>query len=126
MKLAHTLLAGLFVLAGINHFRDPAFYLAMMPPYVPMHELMVQISGVAEIGLGILLLNKRTTQIAAWGLIALLVAVLPANLYMAMNPELFPDVSPTALWLRVPMQLPLMWWAWLYTKERSPDTTASK
>jgi uncharacterized membrane protein len=118
MTIPKILLAVLFMLAGINHFRDPEFYLAMMPPYIPMHELMVQLSGVAEFALGALLLNKKTTVLAAWGLIALLIAVLPANLYMAMNPELFPEVSPTALWLRVPMQLPLMAWVWIYARKK--------
>src|SRR5258706_16434161 len=84
---------GLFlVLAGANHFRTPAFYLNIMPPYLPWHLALVYISGVAEIGLGFLLLIRRWSVVAAWGLIALLIAVFPANLHMAMHQELYPSL----------------------------------
>ncbi len=104
-----------FVGAGVNHFLETDFYLRMMPPYVPMHLTMVQISGVAEIVLGVLLLVPPTTAMAAWGLIALLVAVFPANLQMALHPETFPEFQPTALWLRLPLQAVMIAWASWYT-----------
>ncbi len=104
-----------FVGAGVNHFLKTDFYLRMMPPYVPMHLTMVQISGVAEIVLGVLLLVPPTTAMAAWGLIALLVAVFPANLQMALHPETFPEFQPTALWLRLPLQAVMIAWASWYT-----------
>lgn len=106
----------LFVLAGLNHFRSPAFYISMMPPYLPWHPELVAISGVAEIALGALLLFQRWARLAGWGLIALLVAVFPANVHMAMNPELYPSISPTALWLRLPVQGLLIAWAYWYTR----------
>jgi uncharacterized membrane protein len=113
------LLAVFFVAAGINHFRATGFYLRMMPPYVPFHVLMVQVSGVAEIVLGILLLVPATTVVAAWGLIALLIAVFPANLQMALHPQTFPEFSVNALWLRLPLQGVLIAWAWWFTIRRN-------
>jgi uncharacterized membrane protein len=104
-----------FILAGINHFRQTGFYLRMMPPYVPWHLAMVQVSGVAEILLGLLLLIPAASRTAAWGLIALLIAVFPANLQMALHPETFPEFSPRALWLRLPLQAVLIAWAYWYT-----------
>jgi uncharacterized membrane protein len=105
-----------FVGAGINHFAGTGFYLRMMPSYVPLHLAMVQISGVAEIVLGVLLLIPRTSAVAAWGLIGLLVAVFPANVQMALHPDTFPEFSPTALWWRLPLQAVMIAWAWWYTR----------
>ena len=107
-----------FVGAGVNHFVRTDFYLRMMPRYVPFHLAMVQLSGVAEIALGLLLLIPRTAPLAAWGLIALLVAVFPANLQMALHPETFPEFSPTTLWWRLPLQLVMLAWAAWYTRSR--------
>ena len=105
-----------FVLAGVNHFRMTDFYLPMMPPWVPLHLESVYVSGVAEVGLGVLLLIPRTTVVSAWGLIVLLVAVFPANLHMALHPEAFPDFGQTALWVRLPLQGVLIAWAFWYTR----------
>ena len=105
-----------FVLAGINHFANSAFYLRLMPPYLPWHLFLVNLSGLCEIGLGILLLIPKFTSLAGWGLIALLIAVFPANIHMAINPQLFPEFSPLLLWLRLPLQFGLIAWAYRYTK----------
>ncbi|HZF07773.1 MAG TPA: MauE/DoxX family redox-associated membrane protein [Thermoanaerobaculia bacterium] len=101
-----------FIIAGIAHFVRPDVYLKIMPPYLPWHRGLVFLSGVAEVVLGALVLVPRCTVPAAWGLIALLVAVFPANLYMAQNPGLFPKLSPTLLWLRLPLQAVLIGWAY--------------
>ena len=114
-------LALFFVGAGINHFRATGFYLRMMPPYVPFHLAVVQISGVTEIVLGILLLTPATTVVAAWGVIALLIAVFPANLQMALHRETFPEFSVQALWLRLPLQGVLIAWAWWFTRKNRGD-----
>jgi uncharacterized membrane protein len=106
-----------FVGAGINHFLRIGFYLRMMPPYLPLHLESVQISGVAEIVLGGLLLIPQSSSVAAWGLIALLVAVFPANLQMALHPETFPELQPAALWMRLPLQGVLIAWAFWFTRE---------
>ena len=112
------LLALSFIGAGVNHFIRTDFYLRMMPPYVPFHLAMVQVSGVAELALGLLLLIPRCAPLAAWGLIALLVAVFPANVQMALHPETFPEFNPVTLWLRLPLQAVMIAWAYWYT--RSP------
>ncbi len=102
------LLALFFVLAGVNHFINPGFYLKIMPPYLPWHLVLVYLSGFLEIALGILLPIPKFTHLAAWGLIALLIAVFPANIHMAVNHELFPEYRAMTLWLRLPLQLVLM------------------
>lgn len=110
-------LAILFVAAGLYHFANPAFYLRMMPPFLPWHLFLVYLSGFFETALGLLLLLvPRYARLAAWGLIALLIAVFPANVHMALNPQLFPDIPPAALWLRLPLQAVLILWAYWFTK----------
>lgn len=110
------LLCVFFVLAGLNHFINPAFYLKMMPPYLPWHLSLVYLSGLFEVALGVLLLVPALTRVAAWGLIALLVAVFPANIQMAINPHLYPDIHPLVLWLRLPLQVVFVAWAYWYTR----------
>ncbi len=113
------LLGALFILAGLNHFLQPRFYLAMMPDYLPAHRTLVAASGYAEIGLGALAFVRQAHQLTRWGLIALLVAVFPANLHMALHPERFP---PLLLWLRLPLQTLLIIWVWWATgDEGSPE-----
>ena len=120
MKIVKTILkyifAAAFILAGINHFLNPQFYLKMMPPVLPAHLFLIYLSGVFEILFGILLLIPRFSRLAAWLIIALLIAVFPANIYMAMNPQLFPDISQTALYLRLPLQFVLIAWAFWFTR----------
>ena len=107
-----------FILAGINHFLNPDFYLKMMLPVLPQHLFLVYLSGFFEIALGVLLLIPKFTKLAAWGLIALLIAVFPANIYMAMNPQMFPEFSPLALYIRLPVQLILIVWAFWFTRKK--------
>jgi len=107
-------LALFFVLAGSNHFINVDFYLNIVPPYLPWHTLLVYVSGFCEIALGILLVVPRFAHVAAWGLIALLIAVFPANLHMAANHQLFPEYRAVTLWLRLPFQFVLIAWAYWY------------
>lgn len=109
------LFAIFFVVAGFNHFFSTAFYLHIMPPYLPWHLFLVYLSGLVEIMLGIALVIPKFTQLAAWGLIGLLIAVLPANIHMAVNHDLYPEYSVAVLWLRLPLQIVLMGWAYWYT-----------
>lgn len=118
-KILQWLLAIAMILAGANHFLSPDFYLRMMPPVLPAHLFLVYLSGAFEIALGVLLLVPRFTKLAAWGLIALFVAVFPANIYMALNPQLFPEFSLTALYLRLPFQLLFIAWAYWFTRHES-------
>lgn len=125
MKLGRWALGVLFILAGINHFRAADFYVAIVPPALPAPLLLVQISGVAEILLGAALFVPCFRRLAAWGIIALLLAVYPANWNMALNPERFPQFSPVILWLRLPVQLLLIGWAYLYARRTAaPDRKA--
>lgn len=110
------LLAFGFVAGGANHFINPDFYLRMMPPFLPAHLFLVYLSGVFEILLGVLLLIPKYARLAAYGLIALLVAVFPANVYMSLNPALFPEFSQFALYARLPLQLVLILWAFWFTR----------
>ena len=99
------------------HFVKPDFYLAIMPPWVPFHEAMVIVSGIAEIVLGVALLVPRTRRLAAWGLIALLVAVFPANIQALLNARA-QGLPELALWIRLPLQGALIYWAYRYTLPR--------
>ena len=105
-----------FMAAGSNHFFNTQFYVSIMPPYLPWHEALVYVSGLAEIGLGGLLLTGRWHRLAAWGLIALLIAIFPANIHMAMHPEQYAWASPVMLWLRLPLQGFLILWAYWFTR----------
>jgi uncharacterized membrane protein len=119
------LMAAFYAFAGINHFRAPEFYLPIMPPWLPWHEELVFLSGVAELLIGIGLLIPRTRALAAWGAIALLIAVFPANLHMALAdvPVGDPPQSAGVLrWVRLPLQLVLIAWAWWHTR---PETRKS-
>ncbi|WP_128545770.1 DoxX family protein [Larkinella soli] len=107
-------IAAIYIVSGVLHFIRPGTYLRIMPPYIPYPALMVSLSGAAEIVLGIGLLFPATRSAAAWGLILLLIAVFPANLYMATSGR-FPDIPQWILWARLPLQGVLIWWAWLYT-----------
>jgi uncharacterized membrane protein len=101
----------LFVAAGTLHFVRPAMYARIMPPGIGHEAQLVALSGVAEIAGGLGLLIPRTRRAAGYGLIALLLAVWPANIYMAVDARKFATVAPAwALWARVPLQIALMWW----------------
>ena len=106
------LLATFFVLAGLNHFLHPQAYLAMIPPYVPFPRTMNIISGVAEIVGGIAVLVPRFRRAAGWWLIALLLAVFPANLHVALHGWDGVKTPAWILWVRLPLQIALI--AWVY------------
>lgn len=108
-------MALLYILAGINHFRTPGMYLKIIPSYFSNPKLLNILSGVAEIILGSLLLISATSHFAAWGIIALLVAVFPANLYMYQNKKASFGLPRWVLILRMPLQLVLILWAYQYT-----------
>ena len=95
-----------YMLAGTLHFLRPDIYMTIMPPYIPWHLAMVYISGAAEFAGGAGLLIPQLRRAAAWGLVALLIAVFPANVYMATSAPAFSWI----LWLRLPLQAVLIWW----------------
>ena len=104
-----------FVYFGIDHFINPDFYLSIMPPAFPLHAEAVYISGFFEILGGICVLIPSLRKLAGWGLIALLVSVYPANIYMAINPEAFPEISIGLLYFRLPLQFLFIYWAYSIT-----------
>jgi uncharacterized membrane protein len=109
----------LFLTAGVLHFAQPALYLSIVPPQLGHAQLIVALSGAAELAGGIGLLIPATRNAAAIGLIALLVAVWPANIYMAIMAHAFANVAPAwVIWLRVPLQLPLIWWVAIARREK--------
>jgi len=106
-----------FILAGINHFVNPDFYLNIMPPYLPWHLFLVYLSGLLEVVLGVLLLIPKTQRFAAWGLIILLLGVFPANIHMALNTELYLELKPMLIYMRLPIQFLIIAWAFWFTRE---------
>ncbi len=111
-------MGAVYMAAGAGHFVATRTYERLMPDYLPAHHELVLLSGVAEIAGGLGVLLPQTRRPAAWGLVLLLVAVFPANLWMVQHPERFPGVPLWVMWLRLPLQVPLVWWAWRYTRER--------
>ena len=115
-------LAAFFTLSGVLHFVIPRSYEAIMPPSLPRHREAVALSGVAEIVGGLAVAHPRSRRFARWSLLALLVAVFPANIHMAVNPEqvrgLNLDRVPRwALWARLPLQPLCMLWVWRATRD---------
>ncbi len=121
-KICLIVLAGGYIFAGLNHFLDPGFYLAIMPPYLPAHLQLIYVSGFFEIMGGLGVLSPRVRSQAGWGLVFLLVAVFPANLHMAIYPEQFPDIPNALIYGRLPLQLLLIAWAYWATR---PDPMAT-
>ncbi len=120
VRVARWLLVIGFVVQGINHFIADAFLIRMIPPWLPWPAALVYLSGVAEIGLGLAVVPVRTRRMAGWGLLALLVAVFPANLHMALHPEQWPNLPAWALWARLPLQPLFMAWVWAVCLRRRP------
>ena len=106
-----------YILAGINHFYNPAFYLPLIPPYLPNAEWINIASGIAEIALGVGLIFPRTRRIAAFGIILMLIAFLPAHIWLIQKDGCVGElcVSPWIAWVRLLVVHPLlMYWAWSY------------
>lgn len=120
--VVRVLFAAFFVIAGVTHFTNREFFLSIVPPYLPWPEMLVYVSGVAEIVLGVLLLVPATIRLAAWGMIALMIAVFPANIHMAMNPELYPGTPFAALLIRLPVQGVLIAIAYWFTRPTDVTT----
>ena len=109
-------LSAFFINVGVDHFVNPEFYLSIMPPVFPLHLEAVYISGFFEVLGGVGVLIPRLRKIAGWGLVALLVAVYPANIYMAITPEAFPEASVALLYVRLVFQFLFFYWAFSVTK----------
>ncbi len=110
LTLSQSLLGAFFITTGILHFVTPKFYKAIIPESWPNKAELVQVSGAAELAGGIGVLSKPTRQLAGKGLIALLLAVFPANINMAVNPQKFHRFPAWSLWARLPLQFVMIEW----------------
>ena len=119
-RIAVVVAAVIYIVAGSLHFIKPEPYLRIMPPYIPWHPAMVRISGAFEILGGLGLFVPATRRAAAWGLVALLIAVFPANIYMALHPVEAgaAGIAPVLRWGRLPLQALLIWWLLWSTRPR--------
>jgi uncharacterized membrane protein len=121
MNRSRAALAAFFTLAGTMHFLRPSFYEAIVPPAVGNEREVVIVSGLAELAGAAAVLHPRSRRLGRWWLLALLVAVFPANLHLAVNPEqvegLDLERAPRwALWARLPLQPLAMLWVWRATR----------
>jgi uncharacterized membrane protein len=116
-------LAAFFAIGGVAHFALLEFFVAIMPSYIPWHVPLVYISGVFELLGAAGILTTRWRRLSGVGLMALTVAVFPANLNMALNPASFDAFPPWVLLARLPVQLLILWWVWwtCVTTARCPD-----
>ena len=117
-KVALFALSASFVAAGVGHFVRPSLYEGIVPPYLPAPRALVYLSGAFEVLGGLGVLPRATRSFSGWGLVALLIAVFPANLHMALHPEPFVDrgIPAWALYSRLPFQAVLIAWAYWATR----------
>ena len=113
--ISRLMLAALMVGAGVMHFLNPSFFEKIVPPYLPFHKELVAVSGAIEILLGVLLIIPNWSRLAAWGVIALLIAVFPANIYVFQHQEIVPASSMAHL-IRLLLQCVLILWAYWLTR----------
>ncbi len=112
-------MGAVYIVAGINHFWHPDPYLKMVESFLPYPLAMIYISGIAEVACGLGLMIPVTRRLAAFGLIFLLLAIFPANIYMAMAHDKWPEIPVWILYARLPLQLVLLYLANIYTKTSS-------
>lgn len=112
----HQYLIGLlFVIAGMNHFRKPKMYERIIPPYIPAHGSIVILSGIVEMILGFMIMNKNSQEGAAWGIIILMLLFIPVHIFMLQNEKAAMKLPKWVLILRLPLQFALIYWAYQYT-----------
>ena len=105
-----------YIIIGIKHFINVDWFMKIMPPYLPYHKELVYLSGAIEIILGIMLVIDRTRFLAGWGLILLLIAVFPANIYLAQTNGAAMNASPIVAWGRLPFQAVFIALAYWHSK----------
>ena len=109
----------LYITVGVKHFINPDFFITIVPPIIRWKEEAVLVSGFIEVILGVLLLFNQTRKLAAWGIILLLIAVLPANIYLYLSeiPREILSISKSQALFRIPFQIPLMIISYWHSKE---------
>ena len=110
----------LYVIVGVKHFTNTDFFVAIVPPIISWKEEAVLISGFIEIMLGVLLLFNHTRKLAAWGIILLLIAVFPANIYLYISESAreMLSISKNQALFRMPFQIPLMIISYWHSKKK--------
>lgn len=108
-------MAGIYILAGFNHFRNPKIYEKIIPNYLPNPKLLNILSGIAEIVLGIFLCLPMFSKLAAWGIILMLLSFYMTHIYMIHEPKASSGLPKWVLYLRLPLQIGLIFWAYQYT-----------
>lgn len=104
----------LFVAAGVTHFTKPKLYERIMPAYIPEHKTIVLLTGILEMVLGFMMLNVATQSNAAWGIMGLLILFFPIHIHMLQNKKASLKLPKWVLWLRIPLQFALIYWAYQY------------
>ncbi len=118
-KISLFSITGLYILGGLNHFYNPAFYEAILPSYLPAHVFLIYFSGVIEIALGILLVPIKTRRLAAYLIVAMLIVFFIPHVQMLID---FIKSDHPYLWIaivRIPLQFILIWWAYSFAKNKS-------
>jgi uncharacterized membrane protein len=117
-KISLVILITGYIAAGINHFRIPAFYISIIPAYLPYPEILNTLAGIFEIAFGLMLIFTPTRKIAAWGIILLLIAFIPvhANMLSGNTHLNGATVKPIWAWVRLFFQPVLILWAWWHTR----------
>ena len=108
-----------YIAAGINHFRVPAFYIGIIPHYLPYPVILNTLAGICEIAFGLMLIVKPTRKIAAWGIVLMLIAFLPVHIAMLGGHTEVNGISvlPVWAWARLFLQPVLIVWAWWHIKD---------
>ena len=114
-------LSFLYISVGVKHFTNPDFFLAIMPPYVPYHKFLVYLSGLLEIVFGLMMIFRKTRFYGCWGIILLLIAVFPANIYLYNSeiPQTLLSITKHEALIRLPYQFPLLLFAFWHSKKES-------
>jgi uncharacterized membrane protein len=108
-----------YLLAGANHFKSPGGYIKIIPPYLPYPALLNILAGVFEIAFAVMLVLPVTRPLGAWGIVLMLIAFMPAHIYMIQNAPMKMGgltITPFIAWARIPFQFVFAAWAWWYTK----------
>ena len=118
VKVVSVYVMGIFyIMVGIKHFQDPSWFVQIVPPILPYKYELVYISGFFEVLLGILLMIPRFQSFAAKGLMALLICVYPANIYLAQTNGVALGISPLIAWGRLPFQFIFIGLAYWHLKK---------
>lgn len=112
-----------YVNVGITHFTNPEFFLGIMPPYIPFHEFFVYLSGFFEVLFGLMILFKKTRYYGGIGLLCLLIAVFPANIYLYQSAEALEilNFNKSGALIRLFFQVPLLILAYWHAQEKTSN-----